>query len=191
MLPSRPISDSSAACWADCLSFDFTIGGDDQNAGLLQLPGEKAQQQQRVFVGRVQIVEHHHQRGAPGKPLEETCDGVKKTETFRPGSPRCVGKRQRGRRLVQPAQEERSVERNSGTICAIWVSPGFTSASIRSDHGSRPRGSRGSVESTARRPERRPPPSNVPTGHAPHWRRRSGRSLRRAASCRCLALPPA
>ena len=74
--------------------FALAIGSDDQRADLPELSGKKAQEHQGVLVGGVQVVEHHHQRGASRQPLEETGDRVEEEEALRAGAPRRAGKRQ-------------------------------------------------------------------------------------------------
>src|SRR4029077_3585658 len=74
--------------------FGLAVGGDDQRADLPELSGEKAQEQQGVLVGGVQVVEHHHQRGASRQPLEETGDRVEEEEALRAWGPWRAGKRQ-------------------------------------------------------------------------------------------------
>ena len=59
---------------------DVAVRADDQQAALAKLAGDELKKQERRLVGRVQVVEHEHQRPPGRRALQKGGHGIEEPE---------------------------------------------------------------------------------------------------------------
>ena len=63
------------------LHFDVPVGTEDEEPGVRHLAGEEAEQEKRILVGPVEVLEDEGERLGAGGVLDEGRDRVEKPET--------------------------------------------------------------------------------------------------------------
>ena len=59
---------------------DIAVGADDEQAAVIQPAGDESKEQERRFVGCVQVVEHHDERAGFGGACEEGTHRLEEAE---------------------------------------------------------------------------------------------------------------
>ena len=76
------------------------VRADDQQAALAELARDELEKQERGLVGRMQVVEHEHQRARGRRTLQEGRHGIEESEA------RSIGLERRRRRQITEAVAE-------------------------------------------------------------------------------------